>query len=86
MNNFDGGIRGNSFVSGGFLPPAVRGTRFDGLVALWDWYHTFCSLAVHTYKNQAPSQPPNQRPPNLPGRRPGRPPRGGGGAAADRLA
>jgi arylsulfatase I/J len=97
MNNWEGGIRGNAFVAGGFLPPAVRGTRcasqeeiavpllpnrqsclavlrspimplrdsgsrpdspipptrsispfpcrFDGMVALWDWYGTFASLA-----------------------------------------
>lgn len=45
MNNFEGGIRGNAFVSGGFLPPSVRGTKFDGLVALWDWYATFAVLA-----------------------------------------
>jgi len=32
-------------VSGGFLPKAVRGTRYSGLVALWDWYATFCALA-----------------------------------------
>ena len=45
MNNWEGGIRGNSFVSGGFLPPSVRGTKFEGLIALWDWYGTFASLA-----------------------------------------
>lgn len=45
MNNWEGGVRVNSFVSGGFLPPSVRGTRYSGLFALWDWYATFCSLA-----------------------------------------
>ena len=44
MSNWDGGIRGNAFVSGGFLPPAVRGTKFEGLVAVWDWYSTFCAV------------------------------------------
>ena len=39
------GIRVNSFVSGGFLPTARRGTKFEGLVTAWDWYHTFASLA-----------------------------------------
>lgn len=38
-------MRGNSFVSGGFLPQSVRGTTFDGLVTAWDWYSTFSSLA-----------------------------------------
>ena len=45
LSNFEGGIRVNSFVSGGFLPAVVRGTRYGGLVALWDWYATFCALA-----------------------------------------
>ena len=31
MSNWDGGIRGNAFVSGGFLPPAVRGARGGAL-------------------------------------------------------
>ena len=45
LNNWEGGIRVNSFVSGGFLPGVVRGTQHVGLVALWDWYATFCALA-----------------------------------------
>ena len=45
LTNWEGGIRVNSFVSGGFLPATVRGTRHSGLVALWDWYATLCSLA-----------------------------------------
>eukprot|EP00038_Savillea_parva_P020803 m.32546 g.32546 ORF g.32546 m.32546 type:complete len:730 (-) comp4898_c0_seq1:218-2407(-) len=45
MNNWEGGIRGNSFVSGGFLAPSVQGTVYEGLVTAWDWYHTFCALA-----------------------------------------
>jgi len=45
LSNWEGGIRGNAFVSGGWLPPAVRGTKYDGLIALWDWYATFASLA-----------------------------------------
>jgi len=43
--NFEGGIRVNAFVSGGFVPEQMRGTKLDGLVALWDWYGTFASLA-----------------------------------------
>jgi len=45
MNNWEGGIRGNAFVSGGFLPPSRRGIKWDGLAALWDWYATFSALA-----------------------------------------
>ena len=45
MNNWEGGIRGNAFVSGGFVPPSMRGTKYEGLVTLWDWYATFSALA-----------------------------------------
>ena len=45
LTNWEGGVRVSSFVSGGFLAPAVRGTRHSGLVALWDWYATLCALA-----------------------------------------
>eukprot|EP00966_Prymnesium_polylepis_P110120 2548006-Prymnesium_polylepis.1 len=42
---FEGGIRVNAFVSGGFLPQAVRGTRLEGIVHIADWYATLCGLA-----------------------------------------
>ena len=45
MNNWEGGIRVSAFVSGGHVPLVRRGTRYHGLVALWDWYATFCALA-----------------------------------------
>ena len=45
MNNWEGGIRGNAFVSGGFVPAAMRGSKYEGLVTLWDWYATFSALA-----------------------------------------
>ena len=58
MSNWDGGIRGNAFVSGGFLPIEVRGTKFEGLIAVWDWYHTFCDLAgVSAVDNRAVRHP-----------------------------
>ena len=44
-NNWEGGIRLNAFLSGGFLPKASRGTQHHGLVAGWDWYATWCALA-----------------------------------------
>ena len=40
-SNFEGGIRVNGFVSGGFVPPSQRGKKLDGLVTGWDWYSTF---------------------------------------------
>ena len=42
---FEGGIRVPAFVSGGFLPKTVRGTRRDDIIHVADWYGTFCSLA-----------------------------------------
>ena len=42
---FEGGIRVPAFVSGGFLPAAVRGTRIDAMIHIADWYATLCSLA-----------------------------------------
>ena len=41
----EGGIRLNAFVSGGFLPPAVQGTKSEGFMHIADWYSTFCALA-----------------------------------------
>ena len=43
-SNWQGGVRVNSFVSGGFLPPAQRGKKLAGLVGIWDWYGTFATL------------------------------------------
>lgn len=44
-SNWEGGIRSNSFVSGGFLPPSRRGIKYEGLVTAWDWYATFAAFA-----------------------------------------
>ena len=45
MSNWEGGIRVNALAAGGALPPHVRGTRQEGLIAAWDWYATFARLA-----------------------------------------
>lgn len=45
MNNWEGGIRVNAWVSGGFVAPSMRGTKYEGLVTGWDWYATFCAFA-----------------------------------------
>ena len=45
MNNWEGGIRVNGFVSGGFIPQARRGSKYEGLTTGWDWYATFSSFA-----------------------------------------
>ena len=36
--NWQGGIRVNGAVSGGHVPPAMRGTKLGGLVTAWDWH------------------------------------------------
>ena len=36
-SNYQGGVRVNSFVSGGFIPAAQRGKKLEGLIGIWDW-------------------------------------------------
>ena len=43
--DFEGGVRVAAFVSGGFVPAAVRGSTLDGYLHCSDWYPTFCNLA-----------------------------------------
>eukprot|EP00439_Symbiodinium_sp_Y106_P025968 s1889_g3.t1 len=42
---FEGGIRTNAFVSGGFVPESRRGTNFEGVISIADWYGTLAELA-----------------------------------------
>ena len=42
---WQGGLRVNAFVSGGFLPENMRGKKTDGYIHGADWYATFCALA-----------------------------------------
>lgn len=44
-SDFEGGTRTAAFVSGGFLPKAMRGKIHSGNIHLCDWYATFCHLA-----------------------------------------
>ena len=44
-SDFEGGIRTNAFVAGGWLPESLRGTRHQGVVSIADWYATFSFLA-----------------------------------------
>merc|ERR1719277_1579302 len=39
-SNFEGGIRVNAFMSGGFLPKAVQGTKQEEMIHIADWYRT----------------------------------------------
>ena len=45
MTEFEGGLRQSAFVSGGFLPPQMRGKTTYALMHICDWYATFSSLA-----------------------------------------
>jgi len=44
-SDWQGGVRGNAFVSGGYLPMTMRGKKTEGYIHLADWYGTFCGLA-----------------------------------------
>ena len=45
LSDWEGGVRTSAFISGGFVPAANRGTSFDGVIHIADWYATFSSLA-----------------------------------------
>eukprot|EP00037_Helgoeca_nana_P025321 m.275779 g.275779 ORF g.275779 m.275779 type:complete len:533 (-) comp26910_c0_seq3:255-1853(-) len=42
---WEGGIRVTAFLTGGYLPPALRGSVSRAFVSIADWYPTFCTLA-----------------------------------------
>jgi len=44
-SDWEGGVRSNAFVSGGFIPEAKRGSTFSGVISIADWYGTFCEIA-----------------------------------------
>lgn len=53
-SQFEGGIRSAAFVSGGYLPPSVRGTQQSGLIHIADWYATFSTMVgVDPYDERA---------------------------------
>ena len=43
--DWQGGVRVNSFASGGYLPESMRGQKTDGYIHIADWYATFSALA-----------------------------------------
>ena len=45
LSTWQGGIRVNAFVSGGFLPKERRGKTESGALHIADWLQTFCALA-----------------------------------------
>ena len=44
-SDWQGGVRVNAFVSGGYLPEQMQGRTTDGYIHIADWYATFCGLA-----------------------------------------
>ena len=46
---FEGGIRVNAFVSGGFVPEKVRGTVQEGTIHVADWFAVsrLCVCGMH---------------------------------------
>ena len=45
LTDWQGGVRVNAFVSGGYLPEKMRGQKTEGYIHLADWYGTFCAIA-----------------------------------------
>ena len=45
FSNFEGGIRVNAVVGGGWVPPARRGVKEESLVAGEDWLATYAEVA-----------------------------------------
>ena len=43
-SRWEGGIRVAAFVSGGYLPESRRGQKEYGMIAIADWYTTFCEM------------------------------------------
>ena len=48
---FDGGVRGSAFVYSEMLPESVRGSTYEGLMHISDWYPTICGLAGVSYND-----------------------------------
>ena len=44
-SDWQGGVRVNAFVTGGYLPEKMRGQKTEGYMHIADWYSTFCALA-----------------------------------------
>lgn len=51
---FEGGVRNNAFLTGGFLPANLRGMSLNGFIHIADWYATFCQLAGVDPSDSAP--------------------------------
>ena len=58
MSDWEGGVRVNAWVSGGFLPAGARGTKVEGYMHIADWcdetrpVSVFLSVCVHLRADQ----------------------------------
>jgi arylsulfatase A-like enzyme len=55
--NWEGGMRAASFVSGGLIPAALRGTSNGLTVHICDWYPTLAGLGGASGKDDPPVAP-----------------------------
>jgi len=56
-SNWEGGLRAAAFVSGGRIPPHLRGTSSDVVGHIADWYATICGLAGVDASDDSPTAP-----------------------------
>eukprot|EP00729_Bicosta_minor_P007231 gene7231-22231_t len=56
-SNWEGGMRAAAFISGGLIPPALRGTRSSVVSHIADWYSTICVLAGVSFADDSPIKP-----------------------------
>lgn len=54
---WQGGVRGNSFISGGLVPASRRGQSWGGAAHAADWYTTIAALAMADATNTGPLPP-----------------------------
>ena len=45
LTDWQGGVRANAFVAGGYLPEKMQGQKLTAKLHITDWYATFCALA-----------------------------------------
>lgn len=65
FTDFEGGVRGLAFVTGGLIPEHRRGTMESGLMHVADWYATFCKFAGCDPSDPAKSDSGQNPPPDV---------------------
>lgn len=54
---YAGGLRTAAFLSGGLIPPALRGTQNEHNLHIVDWHATFSALAGQPATDDPPTPP-----------------------------